>query len=192
MSDDPKLPAVTAPVTPVPLPESFETPAAAQLARDLAIRMYDEPAILKKHGLTPEQFETLRRYEWFQKLVQQLSIEWNTPKNAQQRLATEALVGLESALPDMIARMKVKNEPLAGIAQLSKVLADIAGVGGANRVQAPPTEKFTITINLGADQEIYEKSKAITVEPGSFSDTVTEVSGGLQSLLAIQTEPEKT
>lgn len=185
MSDTPQLPV---PITPEPLPADFETPAAAQLARDLALRMYEEPVILKKHHLTPGQYETLRQYDWFQRLVEQLSLEWNAPKNAQQRLATEALVGLESVLPDVIARLKVKNEPLAGIAQLSKVIADIAGVGGTNKAAAPATEKFQITINLGADQEVYDKSVPVTVDGNSALPPDTS---GLQSLLTLHTEPEK-
>lgn len=183
---------VTAAVTPEPLPEDFGTPAAASLARDLAIMMYEEPIILKKHRLTPGQYETLKRYEWFQKLVEQLATEWNTPKNAHQRLAMSASVGLEAVLPDVIARAKITNEPLAGIAQLVKVIADIAGVGGANKAVAPPSEKFTITINLGADTEVLEKTRPVLdVTPGPFADSQPDVASGLRSLLAIQTEPEK-
>lgn len=188
MSDTPQTP-VTTTVTPEPLPADFGTPQAAMLAHDVAVAMYDEPTLLRKHHLTRGQFETLRRYDWFQKLVTKFTDDWNTPKNAHQRLASEASVGLESVLPDLIARMKVKNEPLAGIAQLTKILADIAGVGGTNKAPPPVSEKFSITINLGADQEVYEKTKpVIDVE----HDPVETVRSGIQSLLAIQTEPEKT
>lgn len=183
---------VTATVTPAPLPESFDTPAAAALARDLAIGMYDEALILKKAGITAEQYETLKQNEWFQKLVTQLSEEWNQPKNAQQRLAIGAAVGLETVLPDVIARAKVKNEPLQGVAQLVKVIADIAGVGGSNKAPAPPSEKFSITIDLGGEPEVYEKSRpVITVESAPIDTALPEITGGIRSLLTLQTEPEK-
>lgn len=194
MSDDPKTPAlVTVAVTPAPLPESFDTPAAAMLARDLAIGMYDEAVILKKAGITREQYETLRTNEWFQKLVEQMAIEWNSPKNAQQRLATLSAVGLETVLPDVIARAKVKNEPLQGVAQLVKVLADMAGANSQNRQNNAPAEKFSITINLGEDKEVYTKTKPVVVieqAPGPLGDPVEEVRSEIQSLLAIQTKPE--
>ena len=189
MSDNPLPTPVTVAVTPEPLPQDFGTPQAAMLAYDVAIAMYDEATLIKKHKLTLGQYETLRRWPWFQKLVAKFADDWNAPKNAQQRLASEAIVGLESVLPDLIARMKVQNEPLAGVAQVAKIVADIAGVGGTNKAPAPTSEKFSITINLGADQEIYEKSKPVidvTVDP------VEAVRGGIQSLLEIQTEPEKT
>lgn len=189
MSDAP-LPPVTAAVTPMPLPESFGTPQAAMLAHDVAVNMYEEPVLLRKHGLSPGQYETLRQYKWFQVLVRDFTEQWNAPKNAQQRLAQEAIVGIESVLPDLIARMKVKNEPLAGIAQLCKIIADIAGVGGANKVAAPQSEKFSITINLGADVEVYEKTKPVEVDV--LNDPVPQISRGIQSLLALQTEPEGT
>jgi hypothetical protein len=199
MSDTPALPVVTATVTPEPLPESFDTPAAAVLARDLAVGMYDEDLILKKAGLTPGQYETLKRNEWFGRLVEQMALDWNAPRNVQQRLAIQSAVGLETVLPDVIARAKVKNEPLAGVAQLVKVLMDMAGANSQNRQQAPAQEKFSITINLGADQEVYEKTKPVIQideadqlgQSAPFDDTLTSVRSGLSSLLAIQTEPEK-
>lgn len=191
MSDDPKTPAVvTATVTPEPVPESFGSGDAAALARDLAHAMYAEDVILKKHGLTPGQFETLKKNEWFATIVKQMEFDWNSPKNTQQRLATEAAVGLENVLPDLIARMKAKNEPLQGIAQLSKVLADIAGVGGANKAPAPATEKFNIVINLGGEQEVYQKTKPVIEALPVANDPVAEVRGSIHSLLALQTEPE--
>lgn len=187
MSD---TPLVTATVTPAPLPESFTLADAAALAHDVAVGMYEETIILKKHGnLTPGQYETLKAKEFFQKLVEDYTIGWNAPTNAQQRLANQAAVGLETVLPDVIMRAKVRNEPLQAIAQLLKVVGDIAGVG-ANKPQAPPSEKFTITINLGADTEVYEKTKpVITVES---APEIQPVSEGISALLALQPEPEKT
>lgn len=187
MSDP--LPPVTAAVTPAPLPEGFTVPALAALARDLAIGMYEEQVLLKKNGVTPEQYATLKSIPYFQKLVEQMAIEWNAPKSVQQRLAIETAVGLEEVLPDVIARAKIKNEPLQGVAQLLKVLADIAGANANTRAPAAPTEKFKITINLGADTEVYEKTKpVVTIEQASEVPALAE---GLGSLCSIQTEPEK-
>jgi hypothetical protein len=190
MSNTPK--AVSTAVAPAPLPETFNTQDAAKLARDIALRLYDESVILKKAGLTEGQYETLKQNQWFQALVTQITTEWNLPKNAQQRLAILSAVGLETVLPDIIARAKVSNEPLTGIAQLVKVLADMAGFSSQNRQQAPAAEKFNIVINLGADTEVYEKTRPIVVDerPTAIDDTVAEVNSGLQTLLALQKKPE--
>lgn len=187
MSDDP---LVTAAVTPVPLPEYFDTPAMVQLARDLAIGMYDEAIILKRAGLTPGMYETLKQNPYFQKFVEQMAIDWNQPKNAQQRLALQAAVGLEKVLPTVIGRAEIKNEPLQAVAQLVKVLGDLAGANNQNKQAAAPSEKFTITINLGADTETYEKTKPVVEVANDFDDPIQEVRSGIQSLLTLQTEPE--
>jgi hypothetical protein len=194
MSDDAPLP-VTATVTtaPAPLPEGFSVPAAVAFARDLAIGMYDEAVLLKKHGVSAPQYQTLQGIPYFQELVRQMAIEWNAPKSVQQRLAVETAVGLEEVLPDVIARAKVKNEPLQGVAQLVKVLADIAGANQNARQPAAPAEKFKITINLGADVETYNKTKpVITLEAAGPSESaeVQPVAQGFGALLSLQTEPE--
>lgn len=194
MSDDAPLPVTVAVTSPAPIPEGFSVPGIVALARDLAIGMYDEGVLLKKHGISDAQYLTLKEVPYFITVVKQMSEEWNAPKSAQQRLAVQTAVGLEEVLPDVIARAKIKNEPLQGVAQLIKVLSDIAGASGNSRQQAPPTEKFKITINLGADTEIYNKSKpVITLEAGpqeSDPEPVQPQSSGFGELLSLQTDPE--
>lgn len=192
MSDAP-LP-VTVPVTTMaPLPENFSIPGVVALARDLAMDMYDEPVLLKKHGVTPEQYATLKAVPYFQNIVRQLAEEWNAPKSATQRLAIQTAVGLEEVLPDVIARAKVRNEPLQGVAQLVKVLADIAGANQtAGKQQAAPREQFKITINLGADTEVYAKTKpTIVLETNPATDVAAEPHPqGFGSLLSLSPDPE--
>lgn len=195
MSDDAPLP-VTVAVTTAPLPEGFSIPGVVALARDLAIGMYDEPVLLKKHGISTEQYATLKTVPYFITVVQQMSKAWNEPASAQQRLALQTAVGLEEVLPDVIARAKIKNEPLQGVAQLVKVLADIAGAIGNTRQTTAPGEKFKITINLGSDTEVYNKTKpAFILEAVPAESDVVQIQpqpSGFGALLSIQTEPEKT
>lgn len=192
MSDDP-VSTVTAAVTPAPIPESFPIPAVVALARDLAIGMYDEAVILRKHGITPEQYETLKTVPYFQNTVKKASEDWNAPRSAQERLAIQTAVGLEEVLPDVIARAKVKNEPLQGVAQLVKVLADICGANSAaGKQNIAPREQFKITINLGADTEVYNKTKpAITIDASPEAVELQPQPGGFGSLLTLSPEPEK-
>lgn len=189
MSDDPK-PPVTVAVTPIP--ESFDVAGAVSLARDLAHGMYDQALILKKHGLSQAQFDTLVASPYVQKLIERLALEWNAPKASSERLAVGASVGLESVLPAAIARVKNPHEPIAGVAQLIKVLGEFAGVGTQNKQQAPAGERFKITINLGADTEVYHKTKPVFTA-GITSATPSEVpedTSGFGNLLTLQTEPE--
>lgn len=182
---------VTVTVTPVALPENFSIPEAISLARDLALNMYELPVILKKHGISDTQYATLKTNTYFAKLVEQMALDWNGSKSAQERLALQAAVGLETVLPEAIARVKNKNELLTGVSQMVKVLADIAGANNHNKAPSAPSEKFTITINLGADREVYDKSKPIIDLQPAPAGEVPAVPEGFSSLLTLQTEPEK-
>lgn len=196
MSDAP-LPVTATVTTPAPLPEGFSMPGVVSLARDLAMDLYEEPVLLKKHGITTSQYATLKAIPYFQSIVKRLAEEWNAPKSAQERLAIGAAVGLEEVLPDVIARAKVKNEPLQGVAQLVKVLADIAGANqAAGRQTTAPREQFKIVINLGADQEVFSKSRpTVTLEanpePEAMGLGVPPQPQGFGSLLTLSPEPEK-
>jgi hypothetical protein len=195
------LPTVTVAVTPAPLPENFSVPQAVALARDLVIQMYDRATILKMHKLTDAQALTLEQNDYFKKLMHELAIEWNAPKSAQDRLAVQTAVGLETVLPAAIARISIKNEPLAGVAQLVKVLADIAGANATAKQKGPPGEKFTITINIGEDKdEVYHKTKPVIEVHSDAAPAAGESEGeqpavralteGAAALFSLQLKPE--
>lgn len=191
MSEDLPVP-VTAPVTSA-LPEDFTLTAACTLARDLALGFFEEEVTLKKHGVTPEQYENLKKIPYFQQIVEAAAKDWNGTKNQQQRLAILTSAGIESIMPELIVRAKTAHEPLAGVAQLLKVFVEIAGISGQNKAPQQATEKFKITINLGSDTEVVEKTRpVINVDAGGEDTSVEAIRGSIESLLTIQTEPEKT
>ena len=98
--------------------------------------------------------------QFFKNTLQAMTVEWNAVGNTQKRLALEAAIALEDALPAVAARLSKNTEPLAGVVELAKLLAKMAGVGEANAQQVP-TERFKITINLGADVAQFEKSRPV-------------------------------
>ena len=169
--------AVNPPAVPVQVPAVAppQVPAAqvAALVRDLAHNMYDLPYILKTHGLTQAQYDNLAGNEFFKHTLQAMTVEWNAVGNTQKRLALEAAIALEDALPAVAARLSKNTEPLAGVVELAKLLAKMAGVGEANAQQVP-TERFKITINLGADVASFEKSRPV-IEIGASSEAQSDV-----------------
>jgi uncharacterized lipoprotein YehR (DUF1307 family) len=144
------------------LPPGFTIPAAAALARDLAIHLYDDDVILKKHNVTDDQFATLSANTFFHKLLETATTEWNSLKSVQQRLALEASVAVEDVLPDITARMRNATEPLPGVVEALKAFTKIAGIGESKQVQ-PIGERFSININLSGETQAYEKNRT----PGS-------------------------
>ena len=171
---DPSNPALplTAAVNPVADPYTIQSIAA--LVRDLAVNMYDIEYILKKHKLTQEEYEGLCQNEFFKRAMEVAATEWNSPLSTNKRLAMQAAIGLEDAMPLMAARMLKQNEPVQNIVELAKIFTKIAGVG-EEKTTAPPTEKFHITIDLGGDIVRFEKNRAIdqTPAPSGSGETLS-------------------
>lgn len=154
---------------PEQMPAGWTLQKVAAFIRDLATNLYDVPYILKTHGLTQGQYETLQANDFFQKTLQTMTVEWNRIDNTQRRLAIESAILLEDALPTVGARLSKATEPIAGVVELAKLLGKFAGIGEAAGGNAP-TEKFKIVINLGADVASFEKSAPRTLEVQSFSE----------------------
>lgn len=162
-----QVPAVIPPQVPAAeMPDGWTIHKVAALVRDLAMNLYDEDATLKKYGLSPEQFKTLRENKFFVNALEAATIEWNSPQSTTKRLAMEAAIALEDALPAVAARLSKTNEPLPGVVELVKIFAKMAGVGETNQPQAVG-EKFKITINLGADMLQRDATPMITVQEAS-------------------------
>lgn len=153
---------VTATVNPVAattMPNGWTIHKVAALVRDLAMNLYDTPTILKTHNLSEAQHVLLTENEFFKRALEAAVIEWNSPQSTNKRLAMEAAIALEDALPAVAARLSKANEPLPGVVELAKLLAKMAGVG-ESATQPIASEKFKITINLGSDVLSLEKERA--------------------------------
>ena len=173
---------VTTPVT-TPLPDGWTIQALAALARDIAINLYAEDVILAKHSLNSAQYAEIAKHEVFQRLVEAAAADWNSSKSIQQRLALEAAVTLETTMPTIGARMADVKEPLNAVIEAGKLLAKMSGVGESKTPQAAG-EKFTITINLGADTLKYEKTRQIEIQSipeGESDDLPVQSLPGTQS-----------
>lgn len=174
-------PGAIVPVAPPPnMPPGWTIHKVAALVRDLAANLYELPFILKTHGLTQAQYDALSGTEAFQSALRVMTVEWNTIGNTQKRLAIEAAIALEDALPTVAARLSKATEPLAGVVELAKLLAKMAGIGEGAQSQAP-TERFKITINLGADVQQFEKQRSTL--------TIQSVSEGQGTEPTVQTLP---
>lgn len=164
--------AVTSPLPPVGLkllkpemPPNWTLARVSGLVRDLAMNLYDESVTLQKHGLTPEQFLAFKDNEFFQRALQQATLEWHSPHSTQKRLAMESAIAIEDALPTVSARLSAKNEPLSDVVALLKILSEMAGITGAKAIaqNAGTGEKFKIVINLGADTVIRDVTPKIEI-----------------------------
>ncbi len=148
----------TLPVPAPTMPDGWTVHKIAALVRDLAMNLYDTPVILKTHGLSEEQYKLLEENPFFKNAIQAAVTEWNSPHSTNKRLAMEAAIALEDALPALATRMSSPGEPLSQAIEAAKLFAKMAGVGESAQ-QAPTGEKFKITINLGGDTFEREKER---------------------------------
>jgi len=91
-------------------------------------------------------------------VIEKERIQWNSADNTNARLSIESAIALERVIPDLTARSVNPQEPLTGLVALAKLLAEMSGSVGNTRPQEAPHEKFKIVINLGADQQTFEKA----------------------------------
>ena len=157
-SESTSLP-VTVPVT---LPDNFTIHEVMAFIRDAAHNLYDIDVILKKHGLTKQQYAAIQENKFFQNAFNDAVKEWNSPQSTEKRLRMEAAAALEDALPKVAARMHNTNEPLAAVVATAQLFAKMAGVG-EEKNQGNAAEKVSITINLGADEKLRYDSATVDV-----------------------------
>ena len=135
--------------------------ALAQLARDMAMDIKERHVVLSAHGLTETQYDYLEAHnEFYVAALKAACIEWHAPLSTQERIKLEAAAILEDAMPRLGARLQNDREQLPGVVEAAKLFAKIAGVGERDAGAAPPGERFTINIDLGADQKIVVSSGA--------------------------------
>ena len=157
------IPTVPVPVSaPVTLPPDFTIHNIAALVRDVAVAMEDMPTVLKKHGLSQQQYDNLATNQFFQRVLEDAVQNWHKPQSTKERVALAAAIALEDALPKIAARMSAAREDLADVVETAKLFADLAGLGPkANQIAQPTGEKFSININLGGDRLHIETTRPV-------------------------------
>lgn len=139
------------------LPEKrapFNDTGLIRLAREIAMDMRPLEEILEIHEITPTNWERLRENTQFQALLRSEIEAWNSATNTSERVKIKALAFVEEALPEFYARAHDPKEPLNAKVEVLKTVAKFAGVGGSQFDASMAGEKFSVTINLGADQQL--------------------------------------
>jgi hypothetical protein len=130
-------------------------PMLARLARELAMDIRSTLTILKDYNLNRVQYDFLRaNNEFFKAALAASTIEWNSAMSTPDRIKIQAAAALEDKLPDLAIRMGNKSEGLPGVVEAAKLFAKIAGVGEREMGAVASGERFSIVINLGADEKL--------------------------------------
>lgn len=136
-------------------PNFFDDMLLVQLAREIAMDIHDVETIVKNHALTLEQFAFIEKSAIFQTYLKQYIAEWNSCASTADRVKLKSLAFVEEALPEFFAQVHRQGEPLPGKVKALEVISKIGGLGPASfKDGGPAGEKFSITINMGADEKM--------------------------------------
>ena len=128
-----------------------------RLSREIARDIHPLETILERFQIDLNTWETIARIPRFNALLQSETEAWNSASNTQERLKIKSLSFTEEALPERYARLHAPREPLSSKVELLKTVGRFGGVG-AGQIEGSMGEKLTVTINLGADNQIkFEK-----------------------------------
>lgn len=111
--------------------------------------------ILNSHEISTDRFEIIKANARFQALLRQQVEEWNSALNTGERVKLKALSAIEEAMPEFYARMHDPKETLPAKVKVLEAFSGLAGLGkNGQAAQGGGGEKFSVTINLGADKQL--------------------------------------
>lgn len=126
-----------------------------QLAREIAMDIHPLEQILKNHEISTQRWDEIRSNARFQGLLLKQIEEWNSALNTAERVKLKALSCIEEALPEFFGRMHDPKETLPAKVKSLEVFAQLAGLAkNGQGAVAGGGEKFSVTINLGADHQL--------------------------------------
>lgn len=169
MNDLAPLPAQSVTLPSSGVPHSIYEYAA--LARDLAVELRSEADILETHNITEEDYAVLKAHPFFIKMLDGVRKEWQAVSNTVERTSIEAAFTFEQLLPKLWSRAQDPETPFSQVLEYAKVLARAGGIG-EGKASGSAADKFAITINLGADQQL--KVEAPTRHPSPLFDLEAE------------------
>jgi hypothetical protein len=134
----------------------------AVLAREMAIAIRDPQIILKALNITQEQFDTyILPQVFYKRAYEAFVLEWESALTTNKRIALQSAAALEDVLPKLASRMHKDVESLPAVVETAKLLAKLSGAGETSS-ETTPGERFTITINLGAEKLEYKETIGIS------------------------------
>jgi hypothetical protein len=139
----------------------------AKLAREMAMNIRNYKDIFADFGIDENDYVRIQRNEFYRKVKEQFTVEWNSAVSTEERLRIGSLAYLEQLTPVITRRAMREDSNLGAATDVSKVLMKMAGVGEAKSEKAN-LERFVITINLGGDVEHYDKPIAIDANDGEL------------------------
>lgn len=130
------------------------------LAREIAMDIQELDVILKNHDVDQARWSQIMANPRFRMLLDQQVKEWNNALNTGERVKLKALAAIEEAMPEFFQRMHDPQENLPAKVKILEAFGNIAGLGKNQQAGPGGGEKFSVTINLGPDQQLKVSAQA--------------------------------
>ena len=132
---------------------SFNDAVLLKLAREIAMDIREIGDILATYEVDDYSWQSIKESYTFKAYLKGALEEWNSAINTKERVKMKALSMVEEALPEFYTRMHDSKEALQHKTEVFKTITKLAGL--ERTVGDVGTgEKLTVTINLGADQQL--------------------------------------
>lgn len=124
------------------------------LAREIARDMNPIQTILDARQINANEWERIQANPHFQRVLSAEVEAWQSANNVGERVRLKALHFVEEALPEFFQRAHDPRETLNAKTEVLKTITRLAGIGNSMGETGAMGEKFSVTINLGADQTL--------------------------------------
>ena len=124
------------------------------LAREIARDMNPIQTILESRQIDANEWERIQANPHFQRVLNAEVEAWQSANNVGERVRLKALHFVEEALPEFFQRAHDPRETLNAKTEVLKTITRLAGIGNSMGETGAMGEKFSVTINLGADQTL--------------------------------------
>ncbi len=145
---------------------------ALKVAREIAMDLHEIESILKHNHVDTETWNKLQRNIYFQGVLKSAISEWNSALNTAERVKLKSAGLYEEWLEEANRLAHDHAQPLSAKVELMKLIKTTAGIGVGSASMEGGSERFSVTINLGADAKLkFEKTVTPQVIEGTSTPT---------------------
>jgi hypothetical protein len=148
--------------------------ALAKLARELVMNIKPYTKTFEEFGIDETDYQQIEKSEFFRKVKEHFTLEWNSSLSTEERVRLQNLAYYEQLGPILVRRAMAPDANLSASTDVGKLMMKGAGIGEAKNEKAI-SDRFVITINLGADTETYDKPLAVGADDGPTIDAKPQI-----------------
>ena len=138
----------------------------ARLARDLAQDIFEPDQIRQFHNLSQEQFEHILDDPYFQKMLREMILDWQSASGTAERVKVKAATAVEVALDSFFQDITDRAIPLTHRVDALKALMKLGELGEKESAfGGSASSGVSISINLGIPGQ-GQPPKTVTIEAG--------------------------